>query len=149
MATITDVEKLVQSNREISDVGTPASDELIKRAESFLNVAFSKDFSDYLRRWGSLAIGPLEFYGITGEDFETSSIPNAIWYTHVKRKQLNLPNEYVIIGCNEGDEYYCLDTTDRVGSRIVVWDAVFRRVKSVRANSIFEFIISMVNEVIA
>ncbi len=112
------------------DTGKPADEELIKKAEQFLGVRFPMDYREFLRRWGSLAIGPLEFYGIAGEDFKDSAIPNGIWYTNRKRKQVNLPWELVVLYDNNGDELYCLDTSNRDDSRIVVWDVRTRRITS-------------------
>ena len=97
-----------------------------------------------MERWGTLAIGPLEFYGITGDEFESSSIPNAIWLTNVKRKQLGLPSELIILYDNNGVEYYCVDTTSTQNSRIVVWDVKTRRIRAEKASSLFDLILDEV-----
>jgi hypothetical protein len=141
MSTLDDVQRFVEDNHEICDAGRPASLELVDKAEQFLGVQFPDDYRAFLERWGTLAIGPLEFYGITGDAFESSSVPNAIWFTSVKRKQLGLPNELVILYDNNGVEYYCLDTRDGKKSRVVVWDTHSRAVSSVKADSLFDFIL--------
>ena len=148
MATITDVEEFVEDNPEICDTGHPSSPDLIHEAENFLGLKFPKDYQDFLSRWGTLAIGPLEFYGITGRDFESSSVPNAIWFTKKKRDGMGLPNQLIILCDNNGDEYYCLDTSDPSMSRVVVWDAISRRIASVKADSLFDFILNEASDII-
>ena len=103
---------------------------------------FPKDYQAFLKRWGTLAVGPLKFYGITGDAFESSSIPNAIWFTHVKREQLDLPKELVILCDNNGVEYYCLVTRDADESPVVVWDVRSRKIGATKSESLFDFILS-------
>jgi antitoxin YobK len=142
MTTVYDVEEFVRQNKGICDAGRPASDELINKAERFLDLRFPNDYREFLKRWGTLAIGPLEFYGITGDTFESSSVPNAIWFTAVKRQQLGLPKELVILYDNNGVEYYCLDTSHAEKSRVVAWDNRARQIGAVKSDSLFDFILN-------
>ena len=144
MATLYDIESIIEQNPDICDIGRPASPTLIEKAESFLRVRFPADYRRFLERWGTLAVGPLEFYGITGEEFESSSVPNAIWITNVKRQQVGLPAELVILFDNNGAEYYCLDASRADVSRVVIWDTRSRKVRAVKADSLFEFIVNEV-----
>lgn len=88
MTTLKGIEDFVETNQEICDAGRPATDELIEKAERYLDVRFPDDSRAFLKRWGTLSIGPLEFYGVCKEDFVTSSVPDAIWYTQRRRQQL-------------------------------------------------------------
>lgn len=97
MTGLRDIENFVEMHQEICDEGHPATDELIEKAERYLDVRFPDDYRAFLKRWGTLSIGPLEFYGICKEDFVNSSVPDAIWYTQRKRQQLGLPKELVIL----------------------------------------------------
>ena len=140
MTSLREIEQFVQEHSDISFSGNPATDTLIDSAEKYLTVKFPETYRQFLKRWGTLSIGPLEFYGITGEDFDASSVPNSIWYTKELRRQFNLPREFVILHDNNGCEYYMLDTNDRNG-RVVVWDVPSRKVTSVKAMSLFDFIL--------
>ena len=140
-ATLQDVELFVEQHPDICYAGRPASVQLIDKAEQFLKLEFPNDYRAFLQRWGTLAIGPLEFYGLCDEDFENSSVPDAIWYTNQERKRLGLPNELVILYDNNGVEYYCLDTSHLPESRVVVWDIRSRAVRAVKSNSLFDFIL--------
>ena len=148
MTTLLDVEQFIGEHKDISDAGRPASDELIDKAERFLQVKFPTDYRAFLKKWGTLAIGPLEFYGITGDSYESSSIPNAIWFTHVKRQHLGLPNQLVILYDNNGDEYFCLDTSAVEKSPVVIWDVSTRKILATKAVSLFEFIINEVKGIV-
>ena len=141
MAKLADLERFVELHRDICDAGYPASDKLIERAELFLQLGFPLDYRDFLRRWGTLAIGPLEIYGITGEDFRSSRIPNGIWFTDKKREQLGLPKELLVIYDNNGAEYYCIDTSIVGKCRVVVWDVPSGRISSIKADSLYDFIL--------
>ena len=142
MTTLKDIEDFVATNQEICDAGRPATDELIEKAERYLDVQFPDDYRAFLKRWGTLSIGPLEFYGICNEDFVNTSVPDAIWYTQRKRQQLGLPKELVILYDNNGVEYYCLDTSAAENSRIVAWDTHLRKIRAIKAASLFEFILN-------
>src|SRR5438874_11026289 len=148
MTTLSDIEKLIDEHRDISDVGQRASDELIAKAERFLNLQLPKDYREFLRKWGTLSVGPMEFYGITSGNFESASIPNAIWLTQVKRRH-GLPAHLVILYNNDGDEYFCLDTTDPSQSPVVIWDAVTHRIRGKKSQTLFDFILAESKEAIS
>lgn len=145
MATLGDVERYMDEHEDVCDVGTPASEELINKAERFLQVTFPQDYRDFLSRWGTLGIGPLEYYGIIGDDFESSSAPDAIWYTNRKRQTAGLPHELIVLN-DSGDSLYCLDTSDPTRSPVVVWDIVSRQVAEIRAEGLFDYILAEANE---
>lgn len=138
--TLADLERFLQQRPDILEAGRPASDATINRAESYLGVRFPEEYRQFLKHWGHLAIGPSEFYGLTGDEFEVSSVPNAIWYTKELRHQIGLPKEYVVLYNNNGDEFHLLDTSDPKG-RVVVWDVPSGRVVSIKAPSLFDYIL--------
>lgn len=135
-------ESFVEANREICVVGKPASDELIRLAENFLELTFPRDYRDFLRSLGTLSVGPLEFLGITGPEFLDSSIPNGIWFTAKKRLQLRLPHHFVVSLNNEDVEYYCIDTSAVAISRVVVWNVVSREVTATKSDSLFDCVLT-------
>ena len=120
------------------ELGNPATEETISKAEQFLGVRFPETYSRFLRTWGTLAIGPLEFYGIAGNDFEKSSVPDGIWFTQAKRKQLGLPTNLIVLLDNNGDEYYSVDTNS---GKVVTWEVPTRRVGRELADDVFNFIL--------
>lgn len=48
-------------------------------------------------------------YGIINADFENSSVPDAIWYTLTERREINLPDNLLVIYDTGSDEIFCLD----------------------------------------
>src|SRR6266498_348259 len=70
----------IDSHRNLVQVGNPAVKQLITAAEEFLRVKFPDAYVLFLKTWGTLALGPLEFYGITGPNFDRGTVPNGIWY---------------------------------------------------------------------
>ena len=137
-----DVEQFIDENSDDCDPGTPATPEMIQRAEAILGVTFPDDYRQFLQRWGTLSIGPIEFYGISGRMPENAQIPNTVWYTLAKREEVGLPNNLVILVNNDGVEYHCIDTTHQARSRVVVFDLRKRAVGHVKADSLFDYIIN-------
>ena len=142
MPTLEDIERLVELHRDECFVGDPVPDDLIQKAEAFLGVRFPDDYRAFLKKWDTLALGPIEIYGVTSDSFESGSVPNGIWLTNRKRVQLSMPNHLVILASNEGVEYFCLDTSDPKRSEVVIFDVGSRQVRATRADSLFEFILN-------
>ena len=146
MSTFEEVQELVSLNSELSFLGTAATEDLIASAESFLGLSFPDDYVRFLREWGTLSIGPKEFYAIGGSNFENSSIPNGIWFTKIKREAVELPAHLLVLSDNEGDEYFCLDCSERSQSRVVVWSVIDQEVTSIRWTSLWNFILDEVSD---
>jgi hypothetical protein len=136
------LKRIVQENSDIIDVGNSASDDIISSAERYLNISFPEDYKLFLKMWGTLAIGPREYYGIAGSDFKNSSVPNGIWFTLKKREQLDLPKNLIIICDNDGVEYLCIDIDRKDGPSVVVtWNVPSRELLYVKSTDLFDFII--------
>ena len=83
---------------------------LIEKAENALGLRFPPTYKRFLAELGCGDIEGLEFYGIIGEDFERSSVPDSIWLTLNERKS-GLPKNLILV-CAVGDgTYYALDTS--------------------------------------
>ena len=137
------VEQLIEANAAIVDVSGPKDEELIRKAEDHLGVKFPSSYREFLKKWGTLGFGPDEFYGVIDGDFEASSVPDAVWFTAKKRRELQLPHELVPVFNADGDEYYCLDTSrlDESGEcPVVIWDVATRQVIGDKAATFSEFL---------
>lgn len=82
---------------------------LIEKAEKVLGLIFPPTYKRFLAELGCGDIEGLEFYGLIGEDFNNSSIPDAIWLTLNERKY-GLPKNLVLIHSVGDGVYYALDT---------------------------------------
>jgi len=140
MATLAEIEQFVREHPDISDPGRPASDEWIDQAEKYLALRFPEEYRQFLRRWGTLAFGSVEFYGIAGDSFETASVPNGIWYTMKLRREIGLPQHFVVLCNNDGHEYYLLDTSDPRGS-VVKWSVSTRQIRAASPATLFDFML--------
>lgn len=101
--------KLIEKNEELTNCIGGCSETLIKKAEERLNLSFPKSYREFLRKFGAMSFGAEEFYGIVREDFDNSRIPDAIWYTLMERKEVNLPTHLVIVYDTGSEELFCLD----------------------------------------
>lgn len=121
----------------------PATNEVIQKAQDFLQVSFPEDYVKFLKGWGTLSVGPLEFYGIAGMEFEHSRIPNGVWFTHAKRKQVGLPRDLIVLVDNDGDEYHCIEIPS---GRIANWNVFQKKVIGHKAKDIFNYVLNEAGE---
>src|SRR5436309_884830 len=91
-----ELDSLIKQHPEKAEVGVPATSEAIQKAQDFLQMLFPDAYVKFLETWGTLSVGPAEFYGIAGTEFEHGRIPNGVWFTQVKRKQVGLPKELIV-----------------------------------------------------
>ncbi|MBO2946235.1 SMI1/KNR4 family protein [Paenibacillus sp. F411] len=101
--------EIILSEEEIADFVGGHTDELISLAEEKLGLKFTGLYLDYLKAFGAGNFGAQEIYGIINADFENSSVPDAIWYTLTERREINLPNNLLVIYDTGSDEIFCLD----------------------------------------
>lgn len=87
---------------------------LIEKAEKTLGLYFPRSYKAFLQKYGCGDADGVEFYGVINDDFENSSVPDAIWLTLEERKT-GLPNHLVIISSSGDGSYYALDTSKMIG----------------------------------
>ncbi|MDQ6597965.1 SMI1/KNR4 family protein [Bacillus salipaludis] len=88
---------LLEQNKEECDFVGERSELLIDKAEKELGIKFSKMYRHFLNSFGAGNFGSQEIYGVLQDDFENSSVPDAIWYTLTERKETGLPDKFLII----------------------------------------------------
>lgn len=91
------------------DFEGPKDSAFLEKAEVALGLTFPPTYRKFLAELGCGDIEGLEFYGLIGDDFESSSVPDAIWLTLNERKS-GLPNNLVLIYATGDGAYYALDT---------------------------------------
>ena len=117
--------KIILKNRDLADFDGKKSNKFIKKAELILGLKFTGLYLDFLQTFGAGNFGSEEVFGIIDDDFENSSIPDAIWYTLTLRKSVNLPSNFLVIYDTESDDVFCLDfnSTDVKGEpKVVAFD---------------------------
>lgn len=131
--TINDIEReLIKISSDDIVLGASHADEEILDAEKALNVTLPESFKSFLRKWGSITFGPTEYYGLTNErDFNLAGIPNFVWFTLRKRKQVELPDNLVIFQNINDEIYFCIDTKSVCNEDcdVVVWNNLDKEVE--------------------
>ena len=79
------------------ETGKGISDEIIKKAEEELGIAFSRELYEYLREYSYMEFSGCEFYGITTEDFSEIYCGSIIEATISDRKEYGLPLKWIPI----------------------------------------------------
>ncbi|MCZ7567371.1 MAG: SMI1/KNR4 family protein [Ardenticatenaceae bacterium] len=100
---------MMEEHPNTMDFIGPRPESLVRTAEQALGVTFPPTYRRFLLEYGAGGFGSSEIYGVIDENFEESSIPDAIWYTLTERKEVNLPNGLVVIYAVGDGGLYCLD----------------------------------------
>ena len=109
--SMNDAERVFEliGNVESADFHGPKSEELIVKAERALGVTFPPTYRAFLSRYGCGSVPGYEFYGIIDDDFENSSVPDAIWLTLDERRFSRLPSSLVLISGTGDGGFYAID----------------------------------------
>lgn len=144
--------KIILKNKDLADFEGQKSGELIAKAEAAVGLKFTGSYLDYLQTFGAGNFGSEEVYGIIDEDFEDSSVPDAIWYTLNLRKSINLPANFLAMYYTGSDEVFCLDfnSTKATGeSKVVALDSTYAledQTLETIANDFGDFLLELVEE---
>ena len=102
----------------------PAPESSICEAETILGIKFPKDYRTFLAKWGFLEFTYTyshDIYGIRSGNAQASGYPSAIFLTLFGRQYSKLPDKYIAIWSDEGDELWCVDTSEP-DEPIIAWD---------------------------
>lgn len=105
--------KIISANTELAHFSGRKSQELVHAAEAALGVLFPPTYRAFLIEVGCGDIAGAEFFGIIDDDFENSSVPDAIWLTLDERRVSDLPRNLIIVYDLGEGTYYALDTIKR------------------------------------
>jgi len=148
------IDEVENALREIDDLvtGVGHDDDEVVAAEKKLLVTLPNSFKWYLKQWGNLSMGPIEYYGLTQRSsFEDAGIPNFVWFTLKKREEVGLPAHLVVFQNSNDEVYYCLDTNSFVDNdecNIVVWNNLDRSIDQVMDVNFFGFLLGDIEEYI-
>lgn len=116
---------LVNQHSEQADFEGAKGPNLIVAAEQALGVVFPPTYRRFLQELGCGDIAGEEFFGVIGDDFVESSVPNGIWLTLMERKS-GLPHSLVVVAATGDGAMFALNTSTRdAGGEcpVVVWRA--------------------------
>jgi len=99
----------IRENLAPADFVGPRSEELVKSAEAALGLTFSPTYRRFLLEFGAGAFGSQEIYGVLGDNFRSSGVPDGIWFTLLEREQAGLPRHLVIVYDMGDGEWLCLN----------------------------------------
>jgi len=117
--------ELIEKHRDQGHFAGRRPPELIEKAEQVLQIRFPPTYRRFLEEYGAGSIAGAEFYGITRDNFENSSVPNGIWLSLDERRSSGLPMAYILIYSRGDGIYFAIDTSriDPEGENpVVIWD---------------------------
>jgi hypothetical protein len=133
MPELEDGLKSVRAHPNDTDFVGARDERLVAAGKAALGMAFPPTYRRFVLELGTGSVGGEEVYGVINEDFEHSSVPDAIWLTLKQRAQFRLPSAMIVMyGTGDGD-YYLLDTSraDADGEcPVVAWSPGFDAIAS-------------------
>ncbi len=109
---IADVKDLITQLEEVADVYVSkvgADDNAIKYVQEELGVVFPKDYKEFLKTFGLMAIYESSISGISGKEPTAMSQGTVIYDTKTVRKEFGLAEGLAVVEYHEGDYCLCLD----------------------------------------
>jgi hypothetical protein len=116
--------ELITRNIGSSHFAGPKTDELIGLAEEALGLQFPPTYRRFLKELGCGSVGGEEFYGVNRPNFESASVPDAIWVTLKHRERAQLPSHFIVVGEDGASGEYLIDTSRVASDRecpVVYW----------------------------
>jgi hypothetical protein len=114
------LDRVLRSRRD-AEFGAGATDATIRAAEDALAIAFPASVREYLNRFGYIAVGPLELYGL-GDDVPAHL--DIVRITTSERTESGCPlPQYLVPLMNDGfGNLYCAAVTGEDAGAIMLWD---------------------------
>jgi len=147
-----EAKKIITENEDLNDFIGGRSEKLILKGEQKLNLKFPISYLDFLKTFGAGSFGAEEIFGVIHDDFENSSVPDAIWYTLSERRESSLPNSLLVIYDSGSDDLFCLNfnnLNDTKEPRIVTYTpgvALKRQTYEVMADNFGDFLLDLVSQ---
>lgn len=104
-----EAKRIIDQHPEMLDFVGPRSEAIVEEAENALQVKFPPTYRKFLLEYGAGSFGSSEVYGVISNNFEESSVPDAIWCTLNLRIQIDFPRNLVAIQNDGTGNFLCLD----------------------------------------
>lgn len=99
---------LIAESPDLADFEGPKYEQLVAAAEQRLGVTFPPEYRLFLLELGAGSFGGTEVYGVIGDDFDNSGIPDAVWNTLTMRNDDGLAYDLVAFHAVGNGEQLCL-----------------------------------------
>ena len=99
----------MNNHRELQGFVGERSETLVQAAEKALGLKFPPSYRRFVLEFGAGNFAAFEVYGVIHSNFESSSVPDAVWCTLDERKLGDLPPDWVVVHHDGFGRYYCID----------------------------------------
>jgi hypothetical protein len=113
------IARMLEHPDEMDFVG-PRDEALVSKAEAAANHRFPPTYRRFLLSFGAGGFGSQEIYGVIRDDFETSGVPDAIWYNLRLRRERHAPDHLFAVHSFGDGELACLDFSRVTGEEPLV-----------------------------
>lgn len=101
--------KIIEQHPELKHFVGPRDERLVQAAEKALGLRFPPTYRRFLLEYGAGSFGGEEVYGVVNDDFENSSVPDAVWFTLTEWEDEWLPRGFVVVQSTGYGPLLCLD----------------------------------------
>jgi hypothetical protein len=118
-ADVEEALRLIRANPTRAAFAGPRDPALLAAAEAALGRPLPASYRRFVEELGAGSLGSFEVYGVIDDDFEDSSVPDAIWFT-LSEREAGLPGGLVVVGESGDGALVCLDLDDGAAEPPVV-----------------------------
>jgi|SRR5579883_2011880 len=141
---------IISKHPSLTFISGPCDPALVAAAEAAIGSRFPPTYREFVTRVGTLMFAGLEIYGITGPNFERSSVPNGIWATLNERRTAHLPHDLLVVGDDGMAGLYCIELREGLEGRVIVYgpdaSTPTEQPREFIANDFGEFILAEVRQ---
>lgn len=114
------------------------SEHAIKGVEAALGIKFPEDYREFLQRFGLLAMGSIEIYGVFDDRLDDRSAQDGARMT-IEERVYGLPTHLFVLYSHDGDQLDCLDCSQE-DSPVVAWDNIDKQIIRRLAPSFLQYL---------
>lgn len=114
------------------------SERVIKGVEDALGIKFPEDYREFLQRFGQLAMGSIEIYGVFDDRLDDRSVQDGARMT-IEERVYGLPAHLFVLYSHDGDQLDCLDCSQGE-SPVVAWDNIDKQITRHLAPSFLQYL---------
>lgn len=103
----------IQLNSKLAEFAGPQPEGRVANAERALGFNLPPIYREFVLQLGCGSIAGEEFYGVNTDDFENSSVPDAIWTTLKNRKDGSIREQFIVVASTGDGGYYVIDTAEQ------------------------------------
>ncbi len=90
---------------------TGLAENQINTVEHLLGADLGTSYRTFLREFGYLSLGGVEFCGVNPSNLEGTSFPSLVWFNQTQQSRYGLNPKYIVVADFNSDPIFAIDTS--------------------------------------